>query len=185
MLFNNNIYSWFDYSGWQNNHHDKLVSIVRQILFDNENFRKEQLSQIDIGVYREILSNKDLAKSLNWRNFELLLAKILEKYEFEVEVLKGTKDGGIDVIALKKDSSFGSERYLIQAKKWANKVGVTPVRELLWAHNNYKVTKSCLVTTSEFTKGAWELAEQHKWQIELKDYDKLLEWIDEASIVKK
>ncbi len=181
-LFNNDIYGWFDYSGWKNNHYENLVSIVRQILFDNETSKKDKLSQIDIAIYREILGNKELAKSINWRNFELLLAKVLEKHEYEVEVLKGSKDGGIDVIALKKDSSFGSNRYLIQAKKWTNKVGVTPVRELLWAHNNYKVTKSCLVTTSEFTKGAWELAEQHKWQIELKDYDKLIEWIDEASV---
>lgn len=181
-LFNNNIYDWFDYYGWKINHHENLLSIVRQILFANENLKRDELAQIDIAVYREILSNKELAQSINWRNFELLLAKILEKCEYDVEVLKGSKDGGIDVIALKKDSSFGSNRYLIQAKKWSNKVGVTPVRELLWAHNEYKVTKSCLVTTSEFTKGAWELAEQHKWQIELKDYDKLIEWIDEASV---
>ncbi|QDP86710.1 restriction endonuclease (plasmid) [Chryseobacterium sp. SNU WT5] len=183
FMFNNPIYSWFDYSDWSNNHTSELKYLVQKILLSNEQHRKYNLNEIDLQVYREIISNPDLAKSINWRNFEFLLAKILEKFEYEVEVLKGSKDGGIDVIALKKNSSFGNERYLIQAKKWSNKVGVDPVRQLLWAHNEYKVTKSCLITTSKFTKGAWELADKYKWQIELKDYGKLNEWIDEA--VKK
>lgn len=181
FLFNNPIYKWFDYSDWRNNHQETILNLVQNILLANEKERKYNLNEIDLQVYKEILSNEELAKSINWRNFELLLAKILEKFEFEVEVLKGSKDGGIDVIALKKSTTFGSERYLIQAKKWSNKVGVDPVRSLLWAHNEYKVTKSCLITTSKFTKGAWKLAEKYKWQIELKDYEKLSEWIDEAS----
>lgn len=181
FLFNNPIYKWFDYSDWRNNHQETILNLVQNILLANEKERRYNLNEIDLQVYKEILSNEELAKSINWRNFELLLAKILEKFEFEVEVLKGSKDGGIDVIALKKSTTFGLERYLIQAKKWSNKVGVDPVRSLLWAHNEYKVTKSCLITTSKFTKGAWELAEKYKWQIELKDYEKLSEWIDEAS----
>jgi Restriction endonuclease len=181
FMFNNPIYSWFDYADWESNHRIELKTIIQKILLSNEQTRKYNLNEIDLRVYKEIISNPELAKSINWRNFEFLLAKILEKFEYEVEVLKGSKDGGIDVIALKKNSTFGNERYLIQAKKWSNKVGVDPVRQLLWAHNEYKVTKSCLITTSKFTKGAWELADKYKWQIELKDYDKLNEWIDEAS----
>lgn len=180
FMFNNPIFSWFDYSDWRNNHKEKLKKIIQNILTSNEKTRKFSINEIDLQVYKEIISNPELARSINWRNFEYLLAKILEKFEYEVEVLKGSKDGGIDVIALKKNSTFGNERYLIQAKKWSNKVGVDPVRQLLWAHNEYKVTKSCLVTTSKFTRGAWELAEKYKWQIELKDFDKLNEWIAEA-----
>ncbi|WP_312419377.1 restriction endonuclease [Epilithonimonas sp.] len=181
FLFNNPIYSWFDYSDWDNNHKQIIKKLIQNILLANEKEKKYSLQEIDLQIYKELLSNEELAKSINWRNFELVLAKILEKFEFDVEVLKGSKDGGIDVIALKKSSSFGNERYLIQAKKWTNKVGVEPVRQLLWAHNEYKVTKSCLITTSKFTKGAWELADKYKWQIELKDYEKLNEWINEAS----
>ncbi|UOE37006.1 restriction endonuclease [Chryseobacterium oryzae] len=181
FMFNNPIYSWFDYADWEFNHRNEIKTIIQKILLSNEQNRKYNLNEIDLQVYKEIISNPELAKSINWRNFEYLLAKILEKFEYEVEVLKGSKDGGIDVIALKKNSTFGNERYLIQAKKWSNKVGVDPVRQLLWAHNEYKVTKSCLITTSKFTKGAWELADKYKWQIELKDYEKLNEWIDEAS----
>lgn len=181
FMFNNSIYSWFDYADWESNHRNELKIIIQKILLANEQIRKYNLNEIDLQVYKEIISNADLAKSINWRNFEFLLAKILEKFEYEVEVLKGSKDGGIDVIAIKKNSTFGSERYLVQAKKWSNKVGVDPVRQLLWAHNEYKVTKSCLITTSKFTKGAWELADKYKWQIELKDIDKLNEWIDEAT----
>lgn len=181
FYFNNPIYNWYEYSDWNNNHRKIILQLVQNILITNEKIRKYDLNDIDLQVYKEIISNEELAKSINWRNFELLLAKILEKFEYEVEVLKGSKDGGIDIIALNKSTSFGQERYLIQAKKWSNKVGVDPVRNLLWAHNEYKATKSCLITTSKFTRGAWELAEKYKWQIELKDYQKLSEWIEEAS----
>ena len=112
------------------------------------------------------------------------LADILSTFEYDIELLRGTKDGGIDIVALKKDTPLGIHRYLIQAKRWKNKVGVEPVRSLIWAHNDYRVTKSCLATTSLFTKGAWELANNYRWQVELKDYHKILEWIDSAKKLK-
>ena len=129
------------------------------------------------SVYDSIIANPELLKSINWRDFEKLLAYVLEKFEYEIELNRGTKDGGVDIIAIKKDTPFGPNRYLIQAKRWKNKVGVEPVRSLIWAHNEYRVTKSCLATTSAFTKGAWDLANQYKWQVELKDYEKIIEWI--------
>ncbi|MDP2540336.1 hypothetical protein CSC81_07715 [Tenacibaculum discolor] len=181
LIFNNGIFSWYEFSNWENNHKDQIKTIIQNLLFSNINSQSHHFKDIDLNVYKAIITNHELAKSLNWRNFEKLIAKILEKFEYEVELQKGTKDGGVDVIAIKKNTPFGDERYLIQAKRWNNKVGVEPVRSLIWAQNEYKVTKSCLVTTSTFTKGAWDLAHKNKWQIELKDYEKLIEWIEIAS----
>lgn len=185
LLFNNSVFNWFDYSDYFSNNKEVLIRIIKEILIKNAQTTATDFSVFDINVYNKIVSNPALVSELNWRNFERLLAKILEEFEYEVELQKGTKDGGIDIIALKKNGSFGEERYLIQAKKWKDKVGVEPVRSLLWAHNEYKVTKSCLVTTSKFTKGAWELANSNKWLVELKDYDKLIEWIQLAGQNKK
>lgn len=183
FLFNNNLFSWFDYS-YNGDNRRNFISIVENILKKNSCNIIYELNNIDLALYNELTNNPKLLQSLNWRVFEKLLADILSTFEYDIELLRGTKDGGIDIVALKKDSPLGIHRYLIQAKRWKNKVGVEPVRSLIWAHNDYRVTKSCLATTSLFTKGAWELANNYRWQVELKDYHKILEWIDSAKKIK-
>jgi len=184
-LLNNGIFGWYDLSKFDNENKKSLSEIVCTILSKNRNNKIYTLSNIDYELYNAISTNPELIKTLNWRLFEKLLADILERFEYDIELLKGTKDGGIDIIAIKKQSPLGIHRYLIQAKRWQNKVGVEPVRSLIWAHNEYRVTKSCLATTSNFTRGAWELANNYRWQIELKDYDKIIDWINLAKELRK
>ncbi len=181
FIFNNDIFGWYDIGKFDNNNRKELIKRINQLLIKNQNNKIHTLDIIDVNLYNSIITDPQLLGSLHWRTFEKLLANILEKFEYEIELLKGTKDGGIDIIAIKKQSPFGLNRYLIQAKQWKNKIGVEPVRSLIWAHNEYRATKSCLATTSVFTKGAWDLANKYKWQIELKDYDKILEWIKLAN----
>ena len=185
FLFNNNIFSWYEFSDYKNTNRKELAKIVSNLIKTNQNNKIYSLNEIDVNLYNAIISNPELLKQLNWRTFEKLLANILEKFEYEVELFKGTKDGGIDIIAMKNQSPFGINRYLIQAKRWKDKIGVEPVRSLIWAHNEYRATKSCLATTSVFTKGAWELADKYKWQVELRDYNKMIEWIQLAVKNKK
>lgn len=132
----------------------------------------------DPTIYQMIKKNPELLKTMDWRVFEEMLADILRRLNYSVELTKQTRDGGVDIIAIKKDENFGSHKYLLQAKRYNNKVQVQPVRELLFLHSDLKATKSCLVTTSSFTKGAWELAEINKWKLELKDQKGILNWID-------
>jgi hypothetical protein len=140
------------------------------------------LPEFDTKLYSSIISHPQLMHNITWREFEYLLAKILASFEYEIELQKGTKDGGIDIIAIKKSDIMGPHKYLIQAKKWKNKVGVEPVQRLAFLQNEHDVSKACLATTSTFTKGAWELARMHPWTLELKDYNGLLDWIKFASI---
>jgi restriction endonuclease Mrr len=74
---------------------------------------------------------------------------------------------------------------LIQAKRWSNRVGVEPVRQLLFLHSHHRVTKSCLATTSVFTEGAWALATQYRWQLELRDLDGIRDWVATAVRLKR
>lgn len=126
------------------------------------------------------VSNPELLRAMNWRDFEKLLAHTLERLGYHVELRSGTKDGGIDVIAIRKDSVFGAHRYLIQAKHYSNPVGISAVRELLFVHDHERATKSCLVTTSRFTQGAWQLAGEYNSRLELRDREGLMEWIAHA-----
>lgn len=139
------------------------------------------LNLVSPELIKAIAAHPDLMKTLHWRNFERLLARVLEDFGYQIELLRGTKDGGVDIFALRGNREFGDHKYLLQAKRWSNSVGVEAVRELLFLHEYHRVSKSCLATTSRFTSGAWELANQYAWQLELKDFEGLKKWIYAAS----
>lgn len=136
-----------------------------------------QFNSFDPMLYKAIIEAPDLLKTLNWRIFEELLADILNSFGYKIDLMQGTKDGGIDIVAISKNTEFGEQKYLVQAKRWKNKVGVEPVQQLMFLHNKELATKSCLATTSYFTKGAWDLKRQYNWQLELKDYSGILSWV--------
>ena len=135
------------------------------------------LDLVSPELIRALTRHPELMKTLDWRAFEYLLSTILEKLEYEVELQRGTKDGGIDIFAIKRGGPLGSHRYLLQAKRWSAAVSVQPVRELLFLRDQHRVTKACLATTSRFTRGAWRLADEYKWVLELRDYFGLQEWV--------
>lgn len=95
--------------------------------------------------------------------FEEFLKEYLIKMGLdEVEVTQRSRDGGIDLKAIRKGVGDFSEvditHYYIQAKRYAldNKIGVSPIRQL-------KGTipfgyKGMLITTSDFVSGAEKVA---------------------------
>ena len=143
-----------------------------------------RLEIIDVALYQALIKHPELLRTINWRTFEKLLADVLESFGYEIELQRGTKDGGVDLFAVKRSDTFGPQRYLLQAKRWSNKVGIEPVQQLAFLHSQLRATKACLATTATFTRGAWELANQYKWQIELRDFDGVMEWVSQAATIK-
>ena len=135
------------------------------------------LDLISPDLMAAIRQDARILGTLGWREFERLLAETLARLGYEVELQRGTKDGGIDIFAVKRYDPFGPHRYLLQAKRSRNTIGVNPVRELLFLHQHHRMTRSCLATTSMFTRGAWKLAGEYPWQLDLKDAENLREWI--------
>jgi hypothetical protein len=136
----------------------------------------------DPFLLSEIRKKPELLRSLEGRAFEITLARLLEEQGYEVELQRGTKDGGVDLFFVRRDSIMGPHRYLLQAKRWRNAVGVDVVREILYLHQEHRVTKSCLAITSRFTRGAWKLGESHLWELELRDFDGVLSWLNLARV---
>ncbi len=156
----------------------KTIAIPIANASENIIFR---LDSIDPMLYKLLLDHPELLRTLDWRTFERLLADALESLEYEIELQKGTKDGGVDIFAIKRSGVMGPQRFLIQAKRYKNRVGVDPVRQLMFLHLDHRATKVCLATTSTFTRGAWQLAEQYKWQLELRDFQGVHDWIRQAA----
>jgi HJR/Mrr/RecB family endonuclease len=116
-------------------------------------------------------------RTMNRRRFEHLIAELFNGFGYEVELTKQTRDGGKDIIAVKRAEL--DLRFLIECKRPdpGNPIGVSTVRELYGVKVDDGATKAILATTTHFTADAAAFSERNKWELELRDYDAIREWI--------
>lgn len=100
-------------------------------------------------------SSGDALRSMNWREFEMLVGEAFRMKGYSVtETGGGGADGGID-LELRK----GSEVFMVQCKQWrAYKVSVNIVRELFGVMAARGATGGFLVTSGVFTADAHDFA---------------------------
>lgn len=115
------------------------------------------------------------------RQFEELVAEIWRKLGYETELTARTKDGGRDVVAVRRLEA--SVRFLIECKRYnpSHKVGVELVRGLYGVTAHEKATKGILATTSTFTRGAKAFFDDHIWELEPRDFDGVVDWVKLAA----
>jgi HJR/Mrr/RecB family endonuclease len=91
------------------------------------------------------------------RKFEEIVAELLLKQGYEVELTPPSRDGGFDMYAAKKDG-LGQFLYLVECKRYVppTKVGVEVVRSLHGTVQARRATAGVVVTTSYFTSCAEE-----------------------------
>lgn len=121
--------------------------------------------------------NPEKLKNIDRRKFEEMVAELFTGFGYNVELTKQTRDGGKDIIAIKKcDVNL---KYLIECKRPdpGNPVSISPVRELYAVKTSERATKGILATTSFFTKDALSFFNMHKWELEPKDYNGIMAWI--------
>lgn len=117
--------------------------------------------------------------SLSWREFERLIAELLEADGYSIKLMNGTKDGGVDVIADKTVGAAGYFRTLWQAKKKnQKKVQIHLIRELADTVHEFKASKGIIVTSTFLTRGALERVERDKYILGKVDRNDLEAWIE-------
>lgn len=154
---------------------------------------KRFVSAYDVA---EGICESDNLAVMDWQDFEHLIREMFHK-EFstnggEVKITQASRDGGVDAVAFDPDPIRGG-KIVIQAKRYANVVGVSAVRDLYGTTMNEGATKGILVTTSDYGPDAYEFARGkpltllngsnllhllekhgHKAKIDLKEAKKLL-----------
>jgi len=127
----------------------------------------------------DLLKAGKLLSELDWRQFEELIGHLLASEGWKVTVTRGTKDGGIDVIAVKSDPQIGLIQSVWQAKKYSshNKVRLKDVRELSATRDEAKATKGVIVTTSHLTKGAIEWIKRDVYRLSYKEQEDIENWV--------
>ncbi len=131
-------------------------------------------------VIDELSEHPELLDGINPRGFEKLIAEMYARMGYEIELRRGTKDGGLDFLAIKNEEK---DPYIIiveckhPIKK--NTIGVKLVREVYGVGKWNGAEQSILVTSSKFSSEAEKFAIKKQDEILLHDRKKVLEWIYE------
>lgn len=101
-------------------------------------------------------------RSIDWFQFEKVIAQLYRKLGYTVTRRGGAKpDGGIDLV-IEKDG----RRSAVQCKQWKSwNVGVKAVREFLGALTDAQISKGIFVTLCGYTGEAKQLADKHGIEI--------------------
>ena len=104
-------------------------------------------------------ASKDEVEDYSPRQFEELVARLFEHLEYDVELTKQSRDGGVDLYA-RRSSVIGSDELAIECKHYKkSKVGVAPARALygvLTAQPN--LTRGVLITSGAFSEDCRKFA---------------------------
>lgn len=115
-------------------------------------------------------------KSIEWKCFEDLCARIFEEIGYVAITTNIGPDGGIDINLYRKDSGSDLPYAIVQCKAWNSyKVGVKAIRELFGVMHSEKAEVGYFITSGKYTKDARKFADDNK--IKLVDGKELLEMI--------
>ena len=105
----------------------------------------------------------------------------LEKSGFAAQVQAGSKDDGIDIIAVRHEDVLEDLVLLVQCKQVASNVGVRVVRELYGMTNQRNASMGVLVTTASFTQPAHAFQRPVSARLSLRGYEKLKKWLNRVT----
>jgi restriction system protein len=158
---------------------ERELSREDKLILTPEEFRHPELRLVtDPRLIAYIDSHPEEMYRLSPREFEELIAELLDKMGYRVRLGPGSKDGGVDVFA-ERDLHFGPELTLIQCKRNSphHKVGEPIIKQLHADVNDRKASKGLVVTTSFFTGPVLKYIESSKYRLAGADFEYLQQWI--------
>lgn len=136
------------------------------------------LNEVNDTIIRFLARHPYEMYRLRSRVFEELIAEILDKRGWNVELTGRSADNGIDLVAFSAKHSIPL-KLIIQCKRYApeKRVGLSIVKELYATKLDLGASLAMLVTTSWFTRPSIAFANRHRFELDLKDFDALLFWL--------
>ncbi len=136
-------------------------------------------SAINDELIAKLAVHPELMYEIHPRKFEELVAELLERDGYEVNLTPISRDGGKDIYVAKRNT-LGSFLYLVECKRYApdKPVGIGMVQRLYGVVAAAKATAGILATTSYFSDDAMKFQETVRHQLSLQDYAAVKSWID-------
>ena len=144
---------------------DKAAQIDRIVAELQRSIRSLSAATQEQYIRDQRLVERQRLLYLNWNNlsgeeFELRLKEVYELNGYRVELTSNSGDQGGDLIVEKR-----GRRTCVQAKRWQASVGNKAVQEAYSGQGYYKCDGCAVVTTSQFTAKAIELAQEINCQL--------------------
>ena len=148
-----------------------------------------KIKNLDSATYNRILSlmsdisnDPNILNTTSRRDFEYIVAELIRRKGFNVEVTKQTRDGGKDIIAIKNISGIPIKLFIeCKHPDRGNIIGIDYIRSLYGVHNSKNSpNKSILVTSSYFSRDAHKFVKNETnstWDLSLYDYEHLMDWL--------
>jgi DNA-binding phage protein len=138
-----------------------------------------QVERFSNRLIRYLAENPKEIHQLTPRMFEELIAELLADMGAQVHLTPQSKDKGRDVLAA-FDTPVGKVLTLVECKKYcpANPVGIAIVERFLYTVlQQDKASFGLIATTSTYTRDALRRAMDHKWQLQLKEFSHIQDWL--------
>ena len=115
------------------------------------------------------------------RQFEELVASLLQTFDYTVRLGPRGRDGGIDVFA-ERVTDVGLELTLVQCKRYGaqKKVGEPLIKQFYNEVRDREATRGLYATTGLFTACALLYIDAKKYRLSGADGPRLREWIARA-----
>ena len=133
-------------------------------------------------LIRDLQFDPEKLYALEPRQFEELIAELLDRQGLKVKLTPSTKDGGRDILAF-ADTVVGEHLFYVECKRFSpqNPVDVGLVRKLYGVVEADRATAGILVTTSRFTEGAHQFQQSVRNRLSLKEYRDVVDWLRKDS----
>ncbi len=121
------------------------------------------VSHVWKALVRELLREPEKVFSLLPREFEELVEEIVKNLGYDTTLTPNTRDGGYDIVAIRKADPLFETMHLIEAKLWSppRKVGEPVLRGLYGVGNLLKCNGVMVITPAQFSRDAERFRKMH------------------------
>jgi len=149
----------------------------------------EFFKSINDTLVQRLRRNPDDLYRLHPKVFEDLIVEIFKSEGYVTELIQSWNqaDGGVDIIAVRRDIAGFQVRYAIQCKRYAaaRKITAEPIRALAGVLDRFQAHVGVVATTSFFTKPAREEVEGHLWKISLRDFENIVAALKKLELLRQ
>jgi hypothetical protein len=136
------------------------------------------LEEINEELIGHLYKHPEMMRELDPRKFEVLIAELLRDKGYDVTLTPRSKDGGRDILAIKRDD-IGTALTLVECRRYTEgkPVGVGVVRGLFGVVSEEQASRGLIATTSNFTKGAKAFRDKVPYRLGFADFTVLSEML--------
>lgn len=127
-----------------------------------------------------LVSNYEDLGSIHWRKFEALVAERFYRMGFEVELGPGRNDNGVDLRLWEPGAAVGGQTpptVIVQCKRERRKISKVVVKALCADVTWENARTGLLVTTSEWSPGARQVARTRNYPVQEVNGQALRQWL--------